>query len=91
LAFGFFAAFLFFAIAALLATMSGDVGTVQSRIDLHCIPITPAQQKKHRYRLTARICERMCATWSRAFARVSMLRRTRARIIATARNTASIT
>jgi hypothetical protein len=50
----FFAAFLFFAIAALLAMMSGDVGTVQSRIDVHSIPITPAQQKKHRYRLTLR-------------------------------------
>ena len=46
--FAFFAfAFLFFAIAALLATVSGDVGTVQSRIDMHCIPITPARQKKH--------------------------------------------
>jgi hypothetical protein len=53
--FAFFAAFLFFAIAALLAMMSGDVGTVQSRIDVHCNPITPAQQKKHRYRLTERI------------------------------------
>jgi hypothetical protein len=44
----FFAAFLFFAIAALLAMMSGGVGTVQSRIDLHYNPITPAQDKKHR-------------------------------------------
>ena len=54
--FAFFAfAFLFFAIAALLATISGDVGTVQSRIDMHCIPITPARQKKHRLRLTKRV------------------------------------
>ena len=43
--------FLFFAIAALLATMSGDVGTVPPRIDVHYIPITPAQRKKHRLRL----------------------------------------
>jgi hypothetical protein len=38
----FFAAafFLFFAIAALLS-----IGAVQSRIDLHCIPITTAGKK----------------------------------------------
>jgi len=42
-----FLAFLFLAIAALLATVCGDVGTVQSWIDVHCIPITLARQKKH--------------------------------------------
>jgi hypothetical protein len=41
--FAAFFAFLFFAIAALLATLSGDVGTVPSRIDVHYIPITPAR------------------------------------------------
>jgi hypothetical protein len=27
--------------------MSGDVGSVPPRIDVHYIPITPAQRKKH--------------------------------------------
>jgi hypothetical protein len=45
--FAAFFAFLFFAIAALLATISGDVGTVPSRIDVHSNPITPARRKKH--------------------------------------------
>jgi hypothetical protein len=57
--FAFFAVFLFFAIAALLAMMSGDAGSVQSRIELHCNPITPAQQKKHCYRLTERVWRRV--------------------------------
>ena len=43
----FFAAalafFAFFAIAALLAMWDGDVRTVQSRIELHCISITQQQ------------------------------------------------
>jgi hypothetical protein len=53
--FATFFAFLFFAIAALLATICGDVGTVPSRIDVHCIPITPARRKKHRLHLTERV------------------------------------
>src|SRR5229473_4575876 len=32
-----------FAITALLAIRDGDFGTVQSRIDMHCTPITTAQ------------------------------------------------
>lgn len=36
--------------------MSGDVGTVQSRIDMHCIPITTQRSKNQRCRLTNRIC-----------------------------------
>jgi hypothetical protein len=48
-AFDFFA---FFAIAALLAMWDGDIGTVQSRIDLHCIRITLQLRKKKRFRLT---------------------------------------
>ena len=53
--FATFFAFLFFAIAALLATICGDVGTVPPRIDVHCIPITPARRKKHRLHLTDRV------------------------------------
>jgi hypothetical protein len=41
--FAVFFAFLFFAIAALLATGCGDVGTVQSWIDVHYIRITLAR------------------------------------------------
>jgi hypothetical protein len=37
--------FLFFAIAALLAWVDGDIGAVQSRIDMHCHPITTAGKK----------------------------------------------
>jgi hypothetical protein len=47
-AFDFFA---FFAIAALLAMWDGDVRTVQSRIELHCISITQQHRKKKRFRL----------------------------------------
>jgi hypothetical protein len=34
----------------------GDLGTVQSRIDVHCTPITTAQRKKQRLRLRKRVC-----------------------------------
>jgi hypothetical protein len=37
--------------------VNGAVGTVQSRIDVHYIPITPAQRKKHRLCLTERVRE----------------------------------
>jgi hypothetical protein len=37
--------FLFFAIAALLAWVDGDIGAVQSRIDVHYLPITTAGKK----------------------------------------------
>jgi len=55
----FFAAalafFAFFAIAALLAMWDGDVRTVQSRIELHCISITQQHGKKKRFHLTKRV------------------------------------
>jgi hypothetical protein len=35
--------------------LNGAIGTVQSRIDVHCIPITLAKRKKHRPHLTERV------------------------------------
>jgi hypothetical protein len=49
--------------------MSGDVGTVPSRIDVHCTPITTAQRKKQRFRLTKCVRDaKFCAARSRAVA-----------------------
>src|SRR5262245_10716224 len=69
--------------------MSGDVGTVQSRIELHCNPITPAQQKKHRCGLMDRICSQVLrAVSARDGAPVTLMLRARDAWRDPARNTA---